>query len=62
MRGMKYILQDILTKEQEFGDYSVGTILASTYVLHPDPLSQLIVDFGGKETSSDTEQEIQSLS
>jgi len=29
------------------------TILASTYVLHPDLLLQVIIDFGDKEMLSD---------
>jgi len=32
------------------------------YILHPNILSQVVIDFGGKEILSDTEQEVQSLS
>ena len=32
-------------------------ILASTYVLYPNLLLQVIVDFGNEEMLSDTEQE-----
>ena len=38
------------------------TILASTYVLHPDLLLQVIIDFGDKEMLSDNWEKVWSLS